>query len=80
MTKMHFQLIADVISGLALRPDQRREVAFVFAHSLRKTNPAFDQTKFREACMSEGDKAVEADRQEELKAARAYGTSGTSGT
>lgn len=68
MTKMHFQLIADVIKDLSVSPTSRHETAVAFASALRKTNPAFDWHRFVDACKTDAEKAVEADERLERTA------------
>lgn len=50
MTKMHFQLIADVIKSSHLASDNQRVIAQDFAVALQCTNPAFDIERFMAAC------------------------------
>jgi hypothetical protein len=56
MTRAHFRLIADIINDM---PDhaptlraQKTAVARAFAAGLRKTNPAFDASRFITAALS----------------------------
>ncbi len=68
MTKMHFQCIAETIASIrALHPADRSYIAQAFAISLSNTNPAFRTSEFLEACKSETDKAVDADKKLESK-------------
>lgn len=58
MTRMHFELIADVIKGLDFGPEHTRAedyqcrqcVEGAFAGALKATNPSFDMHKFLVAC------------------------------
>ncbi len=54
MTKMHFQLIADVVKWfdpeLADAERIRMRLAIDFANALARTNPQFNKDKFIEAC------------------------------
>ncbi len=61
MTKMHFQLIADVIQGLEVPGNLRLEIAHNFAIALRRTNGSFIPQRFIEACQTEAEKQVEED-------------------
>ena len=49
LTRQHFQFIADTIA-LAPADTARPYWAYVFAERLANTNPAFDRTRFLEAC------------------------------
>jgi hypothetical protein len=45
----HFAFIASCIRDIPT-PEVRMEIAQVFSNSLRRTNPAFDGSRFRDAC------------------------------
>jgi hypothetical protein len=54
MTRVHFQFIADIINEMpshapSLR-SQKESVANKFARELKRTNPAFREGTFLEAC------------------------------
>lgn len=61
MTKMHFQLIADIIKELNTGVLERHNIAVEFANVLRRTNSQFDWRKFVEACKTDEEKLVEKD-------------------
>lgn len=50
MTRKHFKAIAEAIKTLDAPPEAKREFAAAMARVCRSTNPAFDWTKFMEAC------------------------------
>ena len=49
MTRQHFQLIADVVKQIEDN-DTRRDIAFKFVVELRRTNSAFNASRFLTAC------------------------------
>lgn len=71
MTKMHFELIADVITELDVSPEQRRAIAYRFSVALRYTNDHMDAQRFLQACKTEAEKAVEEDERQNGKNGRA---------
>ena len=50
LTRVHFRLIADIISGLPSTEENKRLVSVAFANSLGAYNSAFDRNKFIAAC------------------------------
>ncbi len=65
MQRAHFILIAETIRNLEVSSQLRSEIAGNFANMCRKTNPAFDWSRFMEACKTDAEKEVEADGREE---------------
>jgi len=49
MTRQHFQMIADVISGLDINVSIKKDIAEKFADALSNTNPGFKRDYFIKA-------------------------------
>ena len=49
MTRKHFQMIADVVKQIK-DTSERHDAAHRFVVELRKTNPAFQASRFLTAC------------------------------
>ncbi len=50
MTRKDFELIAETIAALNLKPKDRIHVAASFARALTCSNPRFDVSRFLDAC------------------------------
>lgn len=53
MTRVHFVHIADTINCMDVSKKMKRRIAASFADSLRRTNSAFNRSRFIEACTKE---------------------------
>jgi len=50
LTKQHFQLIAETIKGTTMTMRARRDLTNGFVTELKRTNPNFNVSRFKEAC------------------------------
>jgi hypothetical protein len=51
MLKGHYELIARVVREFSIGEGERRELAYTFARELTGTNPAFNYSRFIDACV-----------------------------